>query len=41
MDDPYEWMMEPKKWLILALVAHTGLGVIGNANAYRAAETSA
>ena len=34
MDDPYEWMMEPKKWLILALVAHTGLGVIGNANAY-------
>ena len=34
MEDPYEWMMEPKKWLILALVAHTGLGVIGNANAY-------
>ena len=34
MEDPYEWMMEPKKWLILALVAHTGQGVIGNANAY-------
>ncbi|MDP6912722.1 MAG: hypothetical protein QF736_02215 [Candidatus Thalassarchaeaceae archaeon] len=34
MEDPYEWMMEPKKWLILALVAHTGLGVIVNANAY-------
>ena len=34
MEDPYEWMMEPKKWLILTLLAHTGLGVIGNANAH-------
>lgn len=34
MEDPYEWMMEPKKWLILTLLAHTGLGVIGNASAY-------
>tara|TARA_B100000902_G_C26736259_1_gene633869 strand:- start:179 stop:547 length:369 start_codon:yes stop_codon:yes gene_type:complete len=34
MEDPYEWMMEPKKWLILTLLAHTGLGVIGNASSY-------
>jgi len=34
MEDPYEWMMEPKKWLILTLLAHTGLGVIGNASAH-------
>tara|TARA_Y100001960_G_scaffold86693_1_gene92899 strand:- start:306 stop:674 length:369 start_codon:yes stop_codon:yes gene_type:complete len=34
MEDPYEWMMEPKKWLILTLIAHTGLGVIGNAIAH-------
>ena len=34
MEDPYEWMMEPKKWLILTLLAHTGLGVITNANTH-------
>ena len=34
MEDPNEWMMEPKKWLILTLLAHTGLGVIGNASAH-------
>ncbi len=34
MEDPYEWMMEPKKWLILTLLAHTVLGVIVNASTH-------
>mgnify|MGYP003304728210 FL=1 len=34
MEDPYEWMMEPMMWLILTLLAHTGLGIIANANAH-------
>ena len=35
MEDAYEWMMtNTKTWLVLALLAHTALGIVGNATGY-------